>query len=69
MVANGGLSGSKTNTPSSYTWYDAQGNSLGKTINQGNSGAHTHDVRHPNGVLATYFIMGRNNYGTRDYDS
>ena len=69
MVANGGLGGSKTNTPSSYTWYDAQGNSLGKTINQGQSGGHTHDVRHPNGVLATYIIHGRNNYGTRNYDA
>ena len=69
MVANGGLAGSKTATPSSYTWYDADGNSLGKTISQGNSGAHTHDVRHPNGVLATYIIHGRNNYGTRDYDA
>ena len=69
MVANGGLGGSKTATPSSYTWYDAQGNSLGKTINQGNSGGHTHDVRHPNGVLATYIIHGRNNYGTRNYDA
>ena len=69
MVANGGLSGSKTATPSSYTWYDAAGVSLGKTINQGNSGAHTHDVRHPNGKLATYIIFGRNNYGTRNYDA
>ena len=69
MVANSGLAGSKTVTPSSYTWYDAGGNSLGKTINQSNSGAHTHDVRHPNGVLATYIIHGRNNYGTRSYDA
>ena len=69
MVANSGLAGSKTVTPNSYTWYDAQGNSLGKTINQGNSGGHTHDVRHPNGVLATYIIHGRNNYGTRSYDA
>ena len=69
MVSNSGIAGSKTVTPSSYTWYDAAGNSLGKTINQGNSGAHTHDVRHPNGVLASYIIFGRNNYGTRDYDA
>jgi len=64
MVSNTGINGSKTATPSSYTWYDANNVSLGKTISNASG---TIDIRHPNGVLASYFILGRNNYGTRGY--
>ena len=66
MVSNTGISGSKTATPSSYTWYDASNVSLGHTVSNASG---TIDIRHPNGTLATYFVLGRNNYGTRGYNA
>ena len=56
----------KTATPSSLTWYDAGGSALGKTTGFISG---TNDFRHPNGTLASYIIVGRNNYGTRRYSS
>ena len=64
MVSNTGINGSKTATPSSYTWYDANGVSLGQTVAAGSG---FRNYSHPNGTLATYIIIGRNNYGTRGY--
>ena len=64
MVSNTGIGGSKTATPSSYTWYDANGVSLGQTVAAGSG---FRNYSHPNGTLATYVIIGRNNYGTRGY--
>ena len=56
----------KTVTPNSLTWYDASGSALGKTASFIGG---TSDFRHPNGTLASYIIIGRNNYGTRGYSS
>ena len=64
MVSNTGINGSKTATPSSYTWYDANGVSLGQTVAAGSG---FRNYSHPNGTLATYIVIGRNNYGTRGY--
>jgi hypothetical protein len=58
-------SASPSATPTSYTWYDKFDAPLGKTVGLGNG---TTNFVHPNGVLTEYIIIGRNNYGTRNYN-
>ena len=66
MVSNTGISGSKTATPSSYTWYNYDNTSMGYTVGNGSG---LINLTHPNGALAEYIIIGRNNYGTRNYNA
>ncbi|MDB4339614.1 hypothetical protein OAA08_00860 [bacterium] len=53
-----------TGQPSSITWYNYDNTSMGTTRSY-TSG--TTFLYHPNGVLATSFVIGRSNYGTRSY--
>ena len=61
----------KTNTgptgqPSNITWYNYDNTSMGTTRGYGSG---TTFLYHPNGVLATSFVIGRSNYGTRNYEA
>ena len=66
MVSNAGINGSKSATPSSYTWYNYDNTSMGHTVGNGSG---TINITHPNGTLAEYVIIGRNTYGTRGYSA
>lgn len=51
--------------PTSLTWYNSSGTSLGQTRNYTNG---TNDFRHPSGVKCSAFVVARGSYGTRNYD-
>ncbi|MDB4349943.1 hypothetical protein OAA57_00005 [bacterium] len=55
-----------TGQPSSITWYNYDNTSMGTTRSYVSG---TTFLYHPNGVLATSFVIGRSNYGTRSYQA